>query len=94
MEAKLSEETVLEWSKDHISGAEGSIISTYKVEFLVDSDFGVPGAVTVINRYDSEFFMESINIEQSVHFACKSWVQPNKLDPEKRIFFIDKVTYI
>lgn len=87
----MSKETVLELSKDHNFGADGRRISTYKVEFLVDPDFGVPGAVTVVNGCDSEFFLETIDVAQSIHFACKSWVQPNKLDPEKRIFFINKV---
>ncbi|TKY59263.1 Linoleate 13S-lipoxygenase 3-1 [Spatholobus suberectus] len=89
MEAKLSKETILELSEDHKFGAEGGI-SACKVEFIVDSDFGIPGAVTVVNGYDNEFFLESITIEQNVHFACNSWVQPNKLDPGKRIFFINK----
>ncbi|RDX62714.1 Linoleate 13S-lipoxygenase 3-1, chloroplastic, partial [Mucuna pruriens] len=89
MEARLSKETVLKLSTDHKFGAEGNI-STHKVEFIVDSDFGIPGAVTVVNGYDNEFFLESITIEQNFHFACKSWVQPKKLDPEKRIFFFNK----
>ncbi|KAL2627323.1 hypothetical protein GLYMA_07G196800v4 [Glycine max] len=90
MEAKLSKKTVLELSEDHKVDEKGRI-STYKVEFIVDSDFGIPGAVTVVNGFDNEFFLESITMAQNVHFACKSWVQPNKLDPEKRIFFVNKV---
>ncbi|KAJ1405456.1 PLAT/LH2 domain [Sesbania bispinosa] len=86
-EAKLSKETVLELSKDH----KGRKMRSYKVEFLVEPDFGVPGAVTIINGYDTEIFLESISIVQSVNFACKSWVQPKKLNPVKRIFFINKV---
>ncbi|KAL4330552.1 hypothetical protein AHAS_Ahas13G0411500 [Arachis hypogaea] len=92
-EAKLSEEIVLEWPEnDVVLGGEGSI-NTYKVEFCVDSDFGVPGAVAVLNRYHSELFLDSINIQQlNLHFPCKSWVQPvNKIDPHKRIFFFNKV---
>ncbi|MED6194296.1 hypothetical protein PIB30_027274 [Stylosanthes scabra] len=91
-EAKLSDDAVLVWPEDDVVlGGEGTI-NTYKVEFCVDSDFGVPGAVAVLNRYDSEFFLESINIQQlNVHFPCQSWVQPmNKIDPHKRIFFFDK----
>lgn len=93
MEAKLSKKTVLELSEDHKVDEKGRI-STYKVEFIVDSDFGIPGAVTVVNGFDNEFFLESITMAQNVHFACKSWVQPNKLDPEKRIFFVNKVINI
>ncbi|WJX52132.1 linoleate 13S-lipoxygenase [Trifolium repens] len=89
MEPKLSQETVLEFSKLEDKG----IRSTYKVDFIVDSDFGVPGAVTAVNYYDNEFFLESINIKEkgNICFSCKSWVQPNKLDPHKRIFFVNKV---
>jgi lipoxygenase len=89
MEPKLSQETVLEFSKLEDKGST----STYKVEFIVDSDFGVPGAVTAVNYYDNEFFLESINIKEkgNICFSCKSWVQPNKLDPHKRIFFVNKV---
>ena len=87
MEPKLSKETTVELSKD--LKAEGR---TYKVEFVVDSDFGVPGAVTVSNNYGNEIFLESIIIEGYVHFSCKSWVQPNTHDPDKRTFFVNKVT--
>ncbi|PNX90851.1 linoleate 13s-lipoxygenase 3-1 chloroplastic-like [Trifolium pratense] len=90
MEPKLSHETVLEFSKLE---DKGSASSTYIVEFIVDSDFGVPGAVTAVNNYDNEFFLETINIKEkgNICFSCKSWIQPNKLDPHKRIFFINKV---
>lgn len=84
----MSKETVLEWSKYLRIAAEGG---AYKIEFVVDSDFGIPGAVSVSNNYESEFFLESITIEGSIHFACKSWVQPNTLDQERRVFFTNKV---
>lgn len=90
MEAKVSKEMFLELSEEHKFETEGTM-STYKVEFIVDSDFGIPGAVTVVNGYDNEFFLETITIAQNVHFACKSWVQPNKLQTDKRIFFVNKV---
>jgi len=37
----LSKESVLELSKDHKSEAKGRMINTYKVEFIVDPNFGV-----------------------------------------------------
>ena len=59
--------------------------------------FGEPGAITVINRHQQEFFMESITIEGfacgPVHFPCNSWVQSNKDLPGKRIFFSNKVIF-
>lgn len=90
LEPKLSKEAVLEWSNERrLIGADEC--GTHKVEFEVDSDFGIPGAVTVINNYETEFFLESITIERCVHFGCKSWIQPNTLHPEKRVFFTNKV---
>ncbi|KAL2344047.1 hypothetical protein Fmac_005332 [Flemingia macrophylla] len=85
MEAKLSKETTLELSEEHKGRS-----SIYKVDFIVDSDFGVPAAITVVNGYDNEFFLETITIAQTIHFACKSWVQPSKLHPHKRFFFVNK----
>lgn len=88
MKANLSNEATLELSK--INKTEGKQVS-YKLEFQVDSNFGVPGAITVINKYQKELFLESVTIEGVVQFACDSWVQPDKIHPEKRIFFSNKV---
>ncbi|KAI4296747.1 hypothetical protein L6164_036675 [Bauhinia variegata] len=87
MEAKLSKQAVLHLSKDSIIGIQES---TYRVEFDMDSDFGMPGAITVRNKYDKEVFLESIDIEDFVHFSCNSWVQPDMVHPEKRFFFSNK----
>nr|GMD33718.1 linoleate 13S-lipoxygenase 3-1, chloroplastic-like [Ipomoea batatas] len=63
----------------------------YIAEFVVDSNFGVPGAITVTNKHQQEFFLESITIEGfacgAVHFPCNSWVQSKKNHPDSRIFF-------
>ncbi|XP_059303012.1 linoleate 13S-lipoxygenase 3-1, chloroplastic [Lycium ferocissimum] len=63
----------------------------YTAEFVVDSNFGTPGAITVTNKHQQEFFLESITIEGfacgPIHFPCNSWVQPKKDHPGKRIFF-------
>ncbi|KAG6691102.1 hypothetical protein I3842_10G048400 [Carya illinoinensis] len=58
----------------------GGKTSTYRVDLTVESDFGVPGAITVCNKYQKVFFLESIAIEGVVHeFVCNSWVQAEKL---------------
>ncbi|RZR88002.1 hypothetical protein BHM03_00015486, partial [Ensete ventricosum] len=66
----------------------------YTAEFAVDSSFGEPGAITVLNRHQSEFFLESIVVEGfacgPVHFTCNSWVQPTSVHPNKRVFFGNK----
>ncbi|XP_061375574.1 lipoxygenase 4, chloroplastic-like [Gastrolobium bilobum] len=87
MEPKLSNKAVLEWLKYYKVGAERS---TYKVEFEIDSNFGFPGAITVTNKYDKEIFLEGFSIEGVMDIACNSWVQPEKIHPEKRIFFSNK----
>ncbi|CAL5411249.1 unnamed protein product [Camellia sinensis] len=87
MEPKLSKEAVLDLSK---SLKVGTKQNTYQVEFKVESDFGVPGAITVYNKYPKEFFLVSISFERFVHFACNSWVQPANVHSNKRIFFTNK----
>ncbi|XP_059645523.1 linoleate 13S-lipoxygenase 3-1, chloroplastic [Cornus florida] len=63
----------------------------YIAEFTVDSNFGIPGAITVTNKHQKEFFLETITIEGfacgPVHFPCSSWVQSKKDHPGKRVFF-------
>ena len=58
---------------------------------MVDAKFGIPGAILVTNKYQKEFYLESIAIEGLFHFACNSWVQPDRFQAEKRIFFSNKV---
>ncbi|GAV89574.1 Lipoxygenase domain-containing protein/PLAT domain-containing protein [Cephalotus follicularis] len=89
---KKSKEAVLkDWSKKANIRAERV---NYNAEFQVDSKFGVPGAITVTNKHQNEFYLESITIEGfacgPVHFACNSWVQSQKDHRGKRIFFSNK----
>ncbi|XVF25798.1 hypothetical protein REPUB_Repub13aG0244600 [Reevesia pubescens] len=84
---KLSKETVIHWYRNLNLNADKV---THKVEFLLDAKFGIPGAILVTNKYQKEFYLESIAIEGILHFACNSWVQPDRLQAEKRIFFSNK----
>ncbi|XP_019255389.1 PREDICTED: linoleate 13S-lipoxygenase 3-1, chloroplastic [Nicotiana attenuata] len=86
---KKSNQAVLkDWSKKSNLKTERV---NYTAEFVVDSNFGTPGAITVTNKHQQEFFLESITIEGfacgPVHFPCNSWVQSKKDHPGKRIFF-------
>ncbi|KAK1302115.1 hypothetical protein QJS10_CPB12g01797 [Acorus calamus] len=90
--AKKSSEAVLkDWSKKANVRTERVI---YTAEFVVDSSFGEPGAITVRNRHQREFYLETIVVEGfacgPVHFDCNSWVQSSRDHPEKRIFFSNK----
>jgi len=66
----------------------------YTADFTVDGSFGEPGAVTVLNRHQREFFIESIVVEGfpsgPAHFTCNSWVQPTRVDRTPRVFFTNK----
>lgn len=78
-----------DWSKKSSTKAERV---NYTAEFLVDSNFGMPGAILVTNKHQQEFFLEAITIEGfacgPVHFPCNSWVQSKKDIPQgQRIFF-------
>lgn len=90
---KKSVEAVLkDWAKKSKVKAERV---NYMAEFVVDSNFGVPGAILVTNKHQKEFFLESITLEGlacgPVHFPCNSWVQSSKdLPLGKRIFFHNK----
>ncbi|KAJ6348078.1 hypothetical protein OIU76_004539 [Salix suchowensis] len=91
-EPKRSREAALrDWSKKSNIKAERV---HYTAEFTVDSDFGVPGAITVSNKHQREFFLETITIDGfacgPVHFPCSSWVQSRKHHPSERIFFSNK----
>ncbi|RYQ89079.1 hypothetical protein Ahy_B09g095912 isoform A [Arachis hypogaea] len=84
--AKKSNEAVLkDWSKKINVKAERV---NYTAEYMVDSNFGEPGAITVSNKHQQEFFLECITIEGfatgPVHFPCNSWVQARKDHPGKR----------
>jgi lipoxygenase len=68
----------------------------YTAEFMVDSTFGEPGAITILNRHHREFYLESIEVQGfptgTAQFTCDSWVQPTRIQPKKRVFFTNKVT--
>lgn len=67
----------------------------YTADFVVREDFGVPGAVTIVNRHQNEFFVETIAIQGlpsgTVYFSCYSWVQSHVRIPKERIFFSNEV---
>ncbi|GAB2293257.1 hypothetical protein Dimus_027462 [Dionaea muscipula] len=91
---KTSNESVLkDWYKK--SNIKSERIN-YTAEFVVNSNFGVPGAILVTNKHRQEFFLESITLEGfacgPIHFPCNSWVQSKKDLPGngKRIFFFNK----
>ncbi|KAK4754050.1 hypothetical protein SAY87_002154 [Trapa incisa] len=86
---KMSREAALQnWSEKLNVKSE---IVQYTAEFTVDSSFGVPGAITISNKHQKEFFIQSMMVEGlacgPVHFPCNSWVQSKKDHHGNRIFF-------
>lgn len=69
----------------------------YTADIMVDSEFGIPGAITITNKHQKEFFLESITIEGfacgPVHFPCNSWVQSTKDHSKPRVFFSNQVIF-
>jgi lipoxygenase len=92
---RSNEAGLRDWSKKSNVKAERV---NYTAEFMVNSSFGVPGAITVSNNHQREFFLETITIEGfacgPVHFFCNSWVQSRKDHPVKRILFSNKVDFL
>ncbi|KAJ4953597.1 hypothetical protein NE237_030429 [Protea cynaroides] len=88
---KSSEAVLKDWEKKSKVKAERV---HYTAEIMVESNFGEPGAITVNNKHQNEFFLETITIEGfacgPVHFFCNSWVQSKKDLPGNRIFFSNK----
>ncbi|KAK4790276.1 hypothetical protein SAY86_017580 [Trapa natans] len=66
----------------------------YIAELTVNSNFGIPGAVLILNKHQKEFFLEAMVVEGfpggAVNFPCNSWVQSKKDHRAKRIFFSNK----
>ncbi|KZV58792.1 linoleate 13S-lipoxygenase 3-1, chloroplastic-like [Dorcoceras hygrometricum] len=85
---KSNQAALKDWSKKSNLKTERV---NYVAEFVVDSNFGIPGAILVTNKHQREFFLESITVQGfargPLHFPCNSWVQSNKHHPGKRIFF-------
>ncbi|KAJ0816942.1 Lipoxygenase 1 [Helianthus annuus] len=90
---KKSKEAVLkDWSEK--SNLKSEKVN-YTCDILVGSDFGIPGAISISNKHQKEFYLESITIEGfacgPVYFPCNSWVQSTNDHPNPRIFFSNQV---
>lgn len=93
---KKSKEGVLkDWSQK--SNLKSEKVN-YTSDILVESNFGIPGAITITNKHQKEFYLESITIEGfacgPVYFPCNSWVQSVNDHPEPRIFFSNQVIIV
>ncbi|KAI7735545.1 hypothetical protein M8C21_004734, partial [Ambrosia artemisiifolia] len=67
----------------------------YEADFEVPNDFGEIGAILIENEHHKEMYIESIKLEGfpngTITINPNSWVHSKFDNPEKRIFFTNKV---
>ena len=68
----------------------------YESSFEVPVDFGEIGAVYVENEHHKEMYLQDIILDGfsngPVHVKCDSWVHSKYDNPQKRVFFTNKVS--
>ncbi|PWA77612.1 linoleate 13S-lipoxygenase 2-1 protein [Artemisia annua] len=88
----LTKDTIKDYA--HRTGQKADDL-TYLAEFEVPGDFGSIGAVLIENEHHKEMFVESVVIEGfpigTISATCNSWVHSKYDNPDKRVFFLDKV---
>jgi lipoxygenase len=68
----------------------------YESSFEVPAEFGEVGAILVENKHHKEMFLKDIVLtgfsNGPVNIDCNSWVHSKKDNPQKRVFFSNKVS--
>ncbi|KAH9326923.1 hypothetical protein KI387_007101, partial [Taxus chinensis] len=88
---KLSQVSYLEWNP-----WDGPIAGDkhYKISFKWNTNFGEPGAFLITNKHPREFFLKSLTIDvpggAKLGFRCNSWITPEQIDKNDRVFFANK----
>lgn len=76
------------------SSRDGDMVK-YEADLVVGKDFGVVGGVMVTNEHHKEMHLIDIVLNGfangPISIVCNSWVHAKSDDPEKRIFFVNKV---
>nr|KAJ0226159.1 hypothetical protein LSAT_V11C100026710 [Lactuca sativa] len=89
----LPKATIVDYA--HRSGQKADDLE-YLAEFEVPEDFGSIGAIMIENEHRKEMFVESVVIKglstDPIIVSCNSWVHSKFDNPEKRVFFLDKVS--
>lgn len=70
----------------------------YETSFEIPEEFGEVGGVAIENEHHQEMFVKSIVLEGltagTIHINSDSWIHPKSDNPEKRLFFCNKVRNI
>ena len=68
----------------------------YECDFVVPKDFGEIGAILVENEHHQEMYLNNITLDGlqdgTLIVNCNSWIASKSDNPEKRVFFTDKVS--
>lgn len=76
-------------------GSEKPYHVEFSADFSVPADFGRPGAILVSNGHFNEVLLTEIVIhgfdDGPIFFPAHTWIQPQTLDPAKRIVFSNQV---
>lgn len=68
----------------------------YEAEFEVSDSFGEIGAILMENEHHREMFIREVVLDGfltgPVNFSCQSWVHSKYDNPDKRVFFSNKVS--
>lgn len=67
----------------------------YEANFVIGGDFGEVGGVMATNKHHKEMHLIDIVLtgfsNGPIDIMCNSWVHAKSDNPEKRIFFVNKV---
>lgn len=92
IETGLAKDTI-----KHYAHWSGQVMkkAKYEAEFEVPNEFGEIGAILIENEHHKEMYIESIDLEGfsngTITINPNSWVHSKFDNPEKRIFFTNKV---
>lgn len=95
---KLGKEAYLEDWVSRFTSLSAEDHASFDVTFDWDESLGVPGALIIRNQHHSQFYLETVTLDDvpghgPVHFVCNSWVYPAHRYKHDRIFFTNK-TYL
>lgn len=95
LEASGKEKETVEAYASYEGVDDETLLYKYSCEFEVPEAFGEIGAILVENEHHKESYIRNIVLDEgNVTFTCESWVHSKFDNPDKRIFFSNKVSYI